>query len=105
MRQGMPTLFLISDRRSETIWSALYQQFFLRFRFPTTLLSDNAIEFSSEKFNQYALKVGIQPIFSAPYHPRANRTIESFHQLPKRLLSPQKTLPAESLVTSALYAY
>ena len=44
------------------------------------ILSDNGTEFKNTLMDQVLKKLGIERIFSAPYHPQSNDKLEIFHK-------------------------
>lgn len=45
---------------------------------PNTIVSDNGTQLTSEKFNQFCSKLGIQHIKTTPFHPASNGLAERF---------------------------
>ena len=44
------------------------------------ILSDNGMEFKNNLMDQVLKQLGIERIFSTPYHPQSNRKLEVFHK-------------------------
>ena len=53
---------------------------------PRYILSDNSMEFKNNLMNQVLQQLGIDRIFSAPYHPQSNGKLEVFHKYLKPML-------------------
>ena len=53
---------------------------------PWYILSDNGTEFKSNLMNQVLQQLGIDRIFSAPYHPQSNGKLEVFYKYLKPTL-------------------
>ena len=53
---------------------------------PWFILSDNGTEFKNQIFNKVTKDLGIERIFSAPYHPQSNGKLETFHKFLKPTL-------------------
>ena len=47
---------------------------------PRYILSDNGTEFKNNLMDQVLKQLGIEQIFSAPYHPQSNGKLEVFHK-------------------------
>ena len=56
---------------------------------PRYILSDNGMEFKNHLLDQVLKQLGIERIFSTPYHSQSNRKLEVFH---KYLIPTQKKL-------------
>ena len=50
------------------------------------ILSDNGAEFKNNLMDQVMKQLGIEWIFSAPYHPQRNGKLEVFHKYLKPTL-------------------
>ena len=50
------------------------------------ILSDNGTEFKNNLMDQVLKQLGIEQIFSAPYHPQSNGKLEVFHKYLKPTL-------------------
>ena len=53
---------------------------------PQFILSDNGTEFKNQIFDKVTKDLGIERIFSAPYHPQSNGKLETFHKFLKPTL-------------------
>ena len=53
---------------------------------PRYILSDNGMEFKNNLIDQVLQQLGIDRIFSAPYHPQSNGKLEVFHKYLKPTL-------------------
>ena len=83
---GWPEAFPILDKSADTIVSTfiikyLPVQMCLRY-----ILSDNGTEFKNILMDQVLKQLGIEWIFSAPYHPQSNGKLEVFHKYLKPTL-------------------
>ena len=54
---------------------------------PRYILSDNGTEFKNNLMDQVLKQLGIERIFSAPYHPQSNSELEVFHNYLKPTLN------------------
>ena len=61
---------------------------------PRYILSDNGMEFKNHVMDQILKQLGIERIFSTPYHPGSNGKLEVFH---KYLKPTQKKLCEKDL--------
>ena len=48
---------------------------------PRYILSDNGMEFKNILMDQILKQLGIEQIFSTPYHPQSNGKLEVFHKI------------------------
>ena len=53
---------------------------------PRYILSDNDMEFKNHLMDQVLQQLGIDHIFSTPYHPQSNGKLEVFHKYLKPIL-------------------
>ena len=70
---GWPEAILILNKSANTITKAF-------------ILSDNGTEFKNQIFDKVTKDLGIERIFSAPYHPQSNGKLETFHKFLKPTL-------------------
>ena len=83
---GWPEAFCIPDKSAETIVSAFINQYLPVHMCPIYILLDNGTEFKNHLMEQVLQKLGIECIFSAPYHPQSNGKLEVFHKYLKPIL-------------------
>ena len=69
---GWPEAFPIPDKSADTIVANLINQYLLVHMCPMYILSDNGTEFKNKLMDQVLQQLGIDRIFSAPYHPQSN---------------------------------
>ena len=60
--------------------------------YPRFILSDNGMEFKNQLMDDVLKQLGIDHIFSTPYHPQSNRKVEVFH----KYLKPTLKKPGEN---------
>ena len=86
---GWPEAFPIHDKSADTIVATLINHYLLVHMCPRYILSDNGTEFKNNLMDQVLQQLGIDRIFSAPYHPQSNGKLEVFHKYlkptPKKL--------------------
>src|SRR5271156_3721869 len=70
---------VVQDTRSSYLWEAFFTRWLAVWGCPTYLLSDNGSMFASTEFKQRCNEMGIQKVFSTPYHPQGNGIVEAFH--------------------------
>ena len=70
-----------TDTTTKKTLAILYSWFCSETGVPTTLVSDNGPQFSSQDFKDKMLKWGIKHVFSPPYHPASNGAAERAVQL------------------------
>jgi transposase InsO family protein len=63
---------------------------FYTFGSPENLVSDNGSQFASQEFQDFCKSLGINHIFTAPYHPQSNGQSERFVDTFKRALKKMK---------------
>ena len=64
--------FPILDKSADTIVSTFINQYLPVHMCPRFILSDNGTEFKNNLMDQVLKQLGIERIFSAPYHPQSN---------------------------------
>ena len=75
---GWPEAFPIPDKSADTIVSTSINQYLSVHMCPRYILSDNGTEFKNTRIVQVLKQIGIERIFSAPYHPQNNGKLEVF---------------------------
>ena len=83
---GWPEAFPIPDKSADTIVATLINHYLLVHMCPRYILLDNGTEFKNNLMDQVLKQLGIDRIFSAPYHPQSNRKLEVFHKYLKPTL-------------------
>ena len=83
---GWPEAFPIPDKSADTIVATLINQYLPVHMCPRYILSDNGMEFKNSLMDQVLQQLGIDRIFSAPYHPQSNGKLEVFHKYLKPTL-------------------
>ena len=76
---GWPEAFPIPDKSADTIMSSFINQYLpihMCFRY---ILSNNWTEIKNQLMDKVLQQLGIEHIFSAPYHPQSNGKLEVFH--------------------------
>ena len=83
---GWPEAFPIPDKSADTIVSTFINKYLPVHMWPRYILSDNGTEFKNNLMDQVLQQLGIEGIFSAPYHPQSNGKLEGFHKYLKPTL-------------------
>ena len=83
---GWPEAFPIPDKSADTIVATLINHYLPVHMCPRYILSDNGKEFKNNLMDQVFKQLGIDRIFSAPYHPQSNGKLEVFHKYLKPTL-------------------
>ena len=78
--------FPIPDKSADTIVSTVINKYLPVHMCPRYILSNNGTEFKSNLMDQILKQLGIEWIFSAPYHPQSNGKLEVFHKYLKPTL-------------------
>ena len=77
---GWPEAFPITDKLADTIVSTFINQYLPLHMCPRYILSDNGTEFKNNLMDQVQKQLGIERIFSTPYHLQSNGQLEVFHK-------------------------
>ena len=83
---GWPEASPIPDKSAETIVATLTNQYLPVHMCPRYNLSDSGTEFKNSLKDQVLQELGIDRIFSAPYHTQSNGKPEVFHKYLKSTL-------------------
>ena len=83
---GWPEGFPIPDKSADTIVSTFINEYLPVHMCPWYILLDNRTEFKINLMDQVLQKLGIDRIFSAPYHPQSNSKLKVFHKYLKPTL-------------------
>ena len=81
-----PEAIPIPNKSADTITKAFIRHYLPRHMCPRFILSDNGTEFKNQIFDKVTKDLGIERIFSAPYHPQSNGKLETFHKFLKPTL-------------------
>ena len=79
-------MFPIPDKSADTIVATFINEYLPVHMCPWYILSDNGTEFKNSLMDQVLQQLGIDRIFSAPYHPQSNGKLEVFHKCLKPTL-------------------
>ena len=77
---GWPEAYPIPDKSADTIVCTFINEYLPVHMCPRYILSDNGTEFKNSLVDQALQQLGIDRIFSAPYHPQSNGKLEVFHK-------------------------
>ena len=77
---GWPEAFPIPDKSDDTIVSTFTNQYLPVHICPRYIPSDNDTEFKNHLMDQVLQQLGIECIYSTPYHSQSNRKLEVFHK-------------------------
>ena len=83
---GWPEAFPIPNKSADTIVATLINNYLPVHMCPRYILSDNGTEFKNNLMDQVLQQLGIDRIFSDPYHPQSNGKLEVFHKYLKPTL-------------------
>ena len=73
---GWPEAFPILDKSADTIMSTFINHYLPVHMCPRYVMSDNGTEFKNHLMDQVIQQLGIDCIFSTPYHPQSNGKLE-----------------------------
>ena len=105
---GLPEAFPIPDKSADTIVSSFINHYLPVRMCPRYILSDNGTDFKDQQMDQVLQQLGIDCIFSTPYHPQSNGKLEVFHKYLKPTLKKLcKKDPAnwDKYISQALTSY
>ena len=83
---GWPEAFTIPDKSADTIVATFINEYLPVHMCSQYILSDNGTEFKNSLIDQVLQQLGIDRIFSAPYHPQSNGKLKVFHKYLKPTL-------------------
>ena len=83
---GWAEAFPIPHKTTDTIVSTFINEYLPVHMCPWYILLDNGMEFKNSLMDQVIQQLGIDRIFSAPYHPQSNSKLEVFHKYLKHML-------------------
>ena len=73
---GWPEAFPIPDKSADTIANTFINQYLPVHMCPRYILSDNGTEFKNQLMDKVLQQLGIEHIFSTPYHPQSSGKLE-----------------------------
>ena len=71
---GWPEAFLIAGKKADTIVQVLTNNYLPVHMCPRFILSDNEMEIKNQLVDDVLKQLGIDYIFSTPYHPQSKET-------------------------------
>ena len=83
---GWPEAFPVPDKSADTIESMFIYHYLPVHMCPRYFLSDNSTELKNQLMDPVLQQLGIDYIFSVPYHPQSNGKLEVFHKYLKQPL-------------------
>ena len=90
---GWPEAYLIPDKTADKIVSTFINEYLPVHMCPRYISSGNGTEFKNSLMDQVLQQLGIDRIFSAPYHPQSNGKLEVFHKYLNQVLASYKVTP------------
>ena len=73
--------YVTPDQTVKIIAKFLYGGYISIFGAPARLLSDQGTSFTSSIIEELCKILGIQQLWTVPYHPQMNRLVERLHQM------------------------
>ena len=70
----------IPDKSTDTIVATFRNEYLPVHMYPQYILLDNGMEFKNNLMNQVLQQLGIDRIYSVPYHPQSNGKLKVFHK-------------------------
>ena len=77
---GWPEAFPIPDKKADTIVHVFINNYLPIHMQPCFILSDNGTKFKNHLMDNIFQQLGIDCIFSTPYHPQSNEKVAVFHK-------------------------
>ena len=78
--------FMTWNQTARTTTQVLYNEYFLVFRFPQRLMSDQGTVFTTKVIQAMCSLLGIEKIRMMPYHPQSNGSAERVHHMLQRMI-------------------
>ena len=101
-------VFVMPNQKASMAAKTLWDKFFVHYRFPEKILSDQGHNFESKLLKELCILAQIKKMHTTPYRPEGNGSCERFN---RTLISMLGTLPEEfksewvSHVNTSTYAY
>ena len=73
--------YVTPDQTAKTVAKFLYGGYISIFGAPARLLSDRGTSFTSSIIEELCKILGVQRLWTTPYHPQTNRLVERSHQM------------------------
>ena len=73
--------YVTPDQTAKTVAKFLYGGYISIFRAPARLLSDRGTSFTSSIIEELCKILGVQQLWTMPYHPQTNGLVERSHQM------------------------
>jgi transposase InsO family protein len=105
---GWAEAFPIPNKKAETVWNKLREEFFPRYGFCEVMISDQGQEFSALQNREGWKQLGIDHRRSTPGHSATNGCVERFHRTIKETLKKvcnNQTSSWESHLADAMWGY
>ena len=100
--------FVTKNHTARTTAQVLYNNYFSVFGFPQCLMSDQGTKFCGKVIEAMCSLLGIEKIWTTPYHPQTNGSAERVHQTLQRMigkLDPEKRQKWPAHIGSIIIAY
>ena len=100
--------FVTKNHTGRMTARVLYNNYFSVFGFPQRLMSDQGTEFCGKVIAAMCSLLGIEKIWTTPYHPQTNGSAERVHQTLQRMigkLDPEKRQKWPAHIGSIIIAY
>ena len=78
--------FIMKNHTARTMARVLYNNYFSVFGFPQCLMSDQGTEFCGKVIAAMCSLLGIEKIWTTPYHPQTNGSAKRVHQTLQRMI-------------------
>ena len=100
--------FVTKNHTAKTMARVLYNNYFSVFSFLQRLMSDQGMEFCGKVIAAMCSLLGVEKIWTSPYHPQTNGSAERVHQMLQRMigkLDPEKRRKWLAHIGSIIIAY
>ena len=81
-----PEAVPLTNISADTCLRAFVTAWITRFGAPSTITTDQGTQFTSTLWSNFCKELGIEQIFTTPYHPQSNGMVERFHRRLKAAL-------------------
>ena len=94
--------FVMKNHMARTTARVLYNNYFSVFGFPQHLMLDQGTEFCGKVITAMCSLLGVEKIWTTPYHPQTNGLAERVHQTLQRMIGKLDPEDQSSLPTTQL---